>query len=264
MNYMESRIPVLIHTDMTRISRDIFKSDNLYQHIFQLPYDHLKSVFVDFELWFPAFNYDFAKSKLFKVDHDPVQVGSFNEWVRQTKNYSRSQVPIFSILREVNKTATSTQSDFRPFSKAGEFGELVSRKGQILLFGARLNSLTFIHYVEELLEIPYKYNKTFYGYIEFKSNTSPVSTTYLVRPMGLNLEYDWNKVHKILIDNSIPQKISTLGNYELYDSKNLSDFMVDMYKKDIMWTLTEESRVEVSKELDRLGRNFQNSDFEKN
>jgi hypothetical protein len=39
--------------------------------------------------------------------------------------------------------------------------------------------------------------------------------------------------------------------------------MVDMYKKDIMWTLTEESRVEVSKELDRLGRNFQNSDFEK-
>jgi hypothetical protein len=81
--------------------------------------------------------------------------------------------------------------------------------------------------------------------------------------MGLNLEYDWNKVHKILIDNSIPQKISTLGNYELYDSKNLTDFMVDMYKKDIMWTLTEESRVEVSKELDRLGRNFQNSDFEK-
>ena len=261
---MESRIPVLIHTDMTRISRDIFKSDNLYQHIFQLPYDHLKNVFVDFELWFPAFNYDFAKSKLFKVDHDPVQVGNFNEWVRQTKNYSRSPVPIFSILREVNETTTSTQSDFRPFSKAGEFGELVSRKGQILLFGARLNSLTFIHYVEELLEIPYKYNKTFHGYIEVKSNTSPVSTTYLVRPMGLNLEYDWIKVHKKLIDNSIPQKISTLGNYELYDSKNLIDFMVDMYKKDIMWTLTEESRVEVSKELDRLGRNFQNSDFEEN
>jgi len=261
---MESRVPVLIHTDMTRISRDIFKSDKSYQHVFQLPYDHLKSIFAEFELWFPSFNYDFVKTKTYRVDHDPVQVGSFNEWIRQTKNYSRSHVPIFSILREVDKTAKSAQIDFRPFSNAGEFGELVSRHGQILLFGARLNSLTFIHYIEELIEIPYKYNKTFRGYIEINSTPSPISISYLVRPMRLHLEYDWIKVHKKLIDNSIPHKISNLGNYELYDCKNLTDFMVDMYEKDVMWTLTEESRVEVSKELDRLGRNFHNSDFEEN
>jgi hypothetical protein len=254
--------PLLIHTDLGKIERATLRKIDTKFKITDELHKYLKNTFPEQELWFPAFNYDFVKTRVYDVKNDPVQVGALNESLRNSQEFSRSPVPIFSILRNSSRYSPEFKQKVEPFSKSGEFAELRYRKGSIVFFGASISSLTFIHYLEHLSNVPYRYMKNFEGRLVLDSHAKPVSVSYLVRPTGLLLEYDWKGIHKKLLEGEVTRVFGEFGKYEIYDCDLLAEFMLEMYSKDSMWTLTAGSKNMVSKKLDELGRSFLQGDFE--
>jgi aminoglycoside 3-N-acetyltransferase len=222
----------------------------------------LQDSFPEQELWFPAFNYDFAKTLVFDQKNDPIQVGALNESLRRSEEYARSFVPIFSILRPITAVRPLFRTKINPFDPQGEFAEIRNRNGAITFFGATIESLTFIHYVENLVGIPYRYEKYFNGQALLNDQMTHVSLFYLVRPLGMHLEYNWVKIHNLLRDAQLVFQNDRFGDYEIYNANALTEFMLAKYEDDIFWTLMENSKEEALLKLNELGRCFKQEDFE--
>jgi aminoglycoside 3-N-acetyltransferase len=222
----------------------------------------LLNTFPDKELWFPAFNYDFIKTRIFDPENDPIQVGAFNESLRNSDNFMRSEIPVFSILRQTSENKIYCKPEINPFDLEGEFSEIRRRDGNVCFFGASIESLTFIHFVENLVSIPYRYLKVFSGRVKSGNDFRETSLSFLVRPAGLSVDYDWQKIHALLDESRLSFKIDSFGSYEFYNVNTLTDFMLDKYSEDVFWTLNQDSRINVERKLDELGRSFEIEDFE--
>ena len=154
-------------------------------------------------LLFPAFNYDYGDTRIFRPDVDPVQVGALPEWVRNNCGFSRSDIPFFSALSKSNLALNSTDV-INPFGVESVFGWLVAHDATLVLFGADLSSLTFIHHVEELAGKPvYRYEKSFPGQIIRGEDINACEFTMHVRPMGIHMDYAWQRLEQDLISDGI-------------------------------------------------------------
>jgi aminoglycoside 3-N-acetyltransferase len=252
----------MFHTDLSKIERKTLKGLNSKIDIVSGIHSKLKESFQDQEFWFPAFNYDFARTRIFDPANDPIQVGAFNESLRKSDLYTRSAVPIFSMLREKSSAEYAFKEFFDPFGSEGDFAELRKRDGHIIFFGASIDTLTYIHFVENLVEIPYRYEKVFAGKVKLNQQMKSVSMRYRVRPLGISLEYDWKKIHEELTRKEIFLKIDNFGSYEIYNVNILTDYLVSRYTEDIYWTLKDDSRKIVDAKIQELGRSFRLADFE--
>jgi aminoglycoside 3-N-acetyltransferase len=262
VNALPATSPVFIHTDVSKIHRSTLKRINSKEGLLPGLHKFLKESFPEQELWFPAFNYDFAKTLVFDSANDPIQVGALNESLRNSGEYVRSLVPIFSILRPATSAGIKFRPKVNPFDLEGEFAELRNRNGSITFFGASIESLTFIHFIEKLAGIPYRYEKCFRGQMKLGNQIKQISLDYSVRPLGLHLEYNWRKISELLSNAKISFKNHGFGDYEIYNANNLTEFMITKYAEDIFWTLTDDSKIESQKKLDELGRGFRIEDFE--
>ena len=262
VNNFEPHSPILFHTDLSKIERKTLKGLNGKVNVIEGLHLKLKETFHDQELWFPAFKYDFTRTGMFDPLNDPIQVGAFNESLRKSGKYTRSTVPLFSMLRENATPVNQFREIIEPFGVEGDYGELRKRNGHIIFFGAAISSLTYIHFIESLVDIPYRYPKIFEGKLKLESEMRSVSIKYLVRPLGLSLEYDWERMHQEFKDAKIVQKTNDLGNYEIYNARALAEYMISRYSEDIYWTLKQDSREIVEAKIEKLGRSFRLSDFE--
>lgn len=262
MNTLVPGTPLLIHTDLGRIERSTIKKIDRESGLLKGLQHFLENSFPDQELWFPAFNYDFARTRLFDPENDPVQVGALNESIRSSEKYKRSKIPFFSIIRPENAIFHELGPIINPFNQVGEFAELQKRNGYIALFGASINALTYVHYIEDIIDIPYRYAKTFNGKVLINNKPEQVSVTYLVRPPGMSLDYDWIKIHNLLNREGLPIKLDKFGGYEIYNAHALMEFMLERYHEDLFWPLTTEWQDIVRTRLDQLGRSFKLEDFE--
>ena len=262
MNALSVNSPILIHTDVSRIRRSTLKQIDSSKGLLPGLHKFLQETFPEQELWFPAFNYDFARTLVFDSKNDPIQVGALNDSLRNSEEYVRSFIPIFSILRPKDAVSTRFRPIVNPFDLQGEFAEIRNRNGAISFFGAPIEALTFIHYVENLVGIPYRYEKYFRGQALLDNQMTPLSMFYLARPLGMKLEYNWSKIHQLLCDAQLVFQIDSFGDYEIYNANSLTEFMLTKYEEDVYWTLTENSKEEVRIKLNELGRDFKLEDFE--
>jgi hypothetical protein len=104
--------------------------------------------------------------------------------------------------------------------------------------------------------------KHFPGQIKLENGYMETVLSYLVRPNGLAVEYDWHKIHRLLKQFEIGFKISSFGNHEVYNVNALTNFMVSKYSEDVFWTLKQDSKHIVERKLNELGRSFEIQDFE--
>jgi aminoglycoside 3-N-acetyltransferase len=151
-------------------------------------------------------------------------------------------------------------SELNPFGAESLFGMLDKEYGQIALVGVGCRSLTFLHYVEELAGVSYRYQKTFSGKIKIQGNWEITESSWHVRPKDLGLEYDFDKIQSLLIDKGALRQIHPqvlLGN-----ASDIRHELIYAMSKDPLWLLDKVTRINVNRELGRLGRAFQLEDFE--
>jgi aminoglycoside N3'-acetyltransferase len=253
---------LFLHTDISRLHHETRRNLKGPEDPVRAIYQFMIQASPKTEFWLPAFNYTFGTTKIFDLENDPCEVGVLNEALRKLANFKRSPVPIFSIIRNAHLPMFDLTKEVNPFGMFSEFAELRARNGSIVFFGATIHNLTFIHYIEEVLEVSYRYPKRITGTIIQNKTSTPISVKFRARPRNLQLEYDWVKIHANLRLANLPKDECSLGKYELYECEPLSQYLLEKLSADQFWLLKKECRVEVESRLMKLGREFREEDFE--
>lgn len=121
--------------------------------------DALSEYMKDGLLVLPAHTWDIVREKTpyFYVDDTPTNVGILTELFRHREGVLRSWHPTHSVAALGKEAESFTQGDEKfdtPCARESAYGKLLDRKAQIMLVGVDLKRNTFIHGIEEWLNIP--------------------------------------------------------------------------------------------------------------
>lgn len=194
---------LIIHTDVTKgfKTRDIINKNDFLEFHFQ----KIRFLSGNAQLFFPAFNYDFCDNGIFDLSRDKIQVGILNEYLRITKFKYRLKIPVFSFISEMPfEIRTNKEKAIDPFDMNSFFGYAYKNNFGILHYGSTIASSTLIHFAERISNrLLYRYDKIFNGEIIENNLKSSISINYHVRPLDLNLTYDWYRIKNDLINKNL-------------------------------------------------------------
>lgn len=244
---------IVLHTDVGKIGIiDKIKSRK------EMLSDYMTAILKTCEnraLLFPTFNYDFCKNGVYSVKSDPCQVGVLNEHVRRCNPDNRTLTPIFNFCI-LNGQQYSLQPMENPFSASSTFGELVKYLSTVVFFGAEFQSNTFLHHVEEVANVGYRYIKNFPGVINTGNDQQYIVVKYRVRPLiEGSVVYDWPRLYSELVKNGILKR-SPVGNGWLhnYRTDRLLDYWYSKLRKNEFYLLTSASKEQTLKLYKEYGK----------
>lgn len=115
----------------------------------------------------PTFTYSFCNHEDFDVIHSRTSMGAFNEYIRKMKGRYRSMDPLLSV--SVPERLKEKFENFGEHSLGKNSGlDMIHHMDGVkfLFFGADMaNCFTYVHYVEKMLEVPYRFDMPFEGNI---------------------------------------------------------------------------------------------------
>lgn len=255
---------ILIHSDIRQgfeipfINRTTF----LNAHI-----EEIQLLRTNMSIWMPSFNYHFLlKGKSYQVNNSPSQVGVLSEYFRRNAAEWRTPIPVFSFAGMGEQPMLDISGMIDPFGWHSAWNFLYEKDALLMFYGASFNSSTILHYIERVSNcLCYRYDKLFYGKIG-KSNGEEVDATllYHVRPLGTRLVYDVNKIEDDLKKNDFLFLFQESRSVILLCRvRDLVKFCLGMLKKDPLYFLDIDTKLWVEPLLNRLGRPFIITDFEK-
>ena len=253
MEGLNPQTPLQIHTDLARIG--LIGSIKKHHDMLKDHYDYLiEAIGPDREVIFPTFNYDFPKTKIYNVISDPCQVGILNEHIRKLNAAERTLTPIFNFVI-LNRQMFTLSCSKNVFGSNSIFGQLAKYHGQVCFLGSLFKSSnTFIHYIEELSEVPYRYLKRFEGVVIHPTGKKEVEILYRVRPLQKIIEYDRDKIENELANHKII-KYFRLGNgFSIrYDAFSAAKLFKDLLSANPFFLLTNTSKKAVQQVLKKIG-----------
>ena len=122
-------------------------------------------------LLFPVFTWDFNKGIPFDARKTFGKVGSLPNWILQNRSdFIRTQNPIYSFMVwGKDATLLAEMNNVDCWGQYSPFGYMHRNKAKVLFLNVSVQrGFTFLHYVEETLQVPYRYYKNFRGeYIDY-------------------------------------------------------------------------------------------------
>ena len=137
-------------------------------------------------LLLPLFNFDFPKGVTFDIRNTPSEMGALTEAGRLSPGAVRTGHPIYSFAAIGKKAdAFRNVNNVSGYGADSPFGILHRLNGKIGVIDLPdQDSMTFYHYVEEALNVPYRYHKQFTGrYIDALGQESTETFSLFVRDM---------------------------------------------------------------------------------
>ncbi len=158
---------------------------------------------------FPTFNWDFCKSKKFDNKKSRSMTGSLSSAALNRKEFRRSKNPIYSFaVAGKDRDYICQLKHKKCFGLDSPFGYLIKNNAKNLCIGIDYkDGFTFVHVVEELIGVNYRYQKKYSGIsIVNKKKKLEVVSMY-VRDMSLNLVTVINKkLDRILVRRKLLTK----------------------------------------------------------
>jgi aminoglycoside 3-N-acetyltransferase len=157
----------------------------------------------DGTLVMPAFSYSFTKGEPFDICNTPSAVGMVTERFRTRPGVRRTSDPIFSfacrgpMARELCALPVN-----ECFGAESVFGTMHRRNADIVCLGCSMSRATFVHYVETVHGVDYRYRKAFSGtVISANGKTAECSVVYNVRDLARRSDADLRRLQKRLADD---------------------------------------------------------------
>jgi aminoglycoside 3-N-acetyltransferase len=171
----------LVHSDASPVIKML--ADDDWSHALEL----LTSVFRDVlgpegTLVVPTFNWDFCKGHPFDALTSPSQLGLFSNYVRTRPDAARSRHPIFSFAgigpeaRPLFDGITKSS-----FGRGSVFDRLMRRDARLVFFNTSFFFCTFVHYIEQMRGVSYRYLKHFTGTLTVDGVTYEDTVDFYVR-----------------------------------------------------------------------------------
>jgi len=154
---------LFVHTD---ISFGALNSELKRKQYLEYLYAGLQELNVG-TLVFPAFTFSFCNKDVFDVKNSRTLMGSLNEYIRTQIGVIRSTDPILSVIA-VGKKANMFDSIKKSSLGKNSAYDILHKSDNVkfLFFGAEIGEcFTYIHYVEDILRVPYRFDMPFSGTI---------------------------------------------------------------------------------------------------
>lgn len=126
----------------------------------------------------PTFTFSFPNGKDFDPNLSKSRMGALNEYFRIQAEVIRSNDPLMSIALKGRDKEIATSIGKYSIGKQSSFDNLRNReKVKFLFLGTKIGDcFTYMHYLEWLYNVDYRYNRPFTGII--KSGDKQLSVTY--------------------------------------------------------------------------------------
>ncbi len=127
--------------------------------------DVLKELEVD-TIIFPTFTFSFNNKEDYDIQNSHTKMGMLPEYVRTREDATRSDDPIMSVAIIGNSSGLLHMSGKSSCGTGGIFHQLHNsgKNVKFLFFGTSvMKCFTYLHYVEEIKQVPYRYSRDFKG-----------------------------------------------------------------------------------------------------
>lgn len=117
-------------------------------------------------IMFPTFTFSFCNKEAYDVENSPTAMGMIPDYVRKREDAHRTDDPIMSVAILGDKTGFEKMSGSSSCGEGGIFHQLhtCGKKVLFLFFGTVVTKcFTYLHYVEEMKKVKYRYTKEFTG-----------------------------------------------------------------------------------------------------
>ena len=256
--------PYFFHCALSKVNLDNLSGERLTRSEFIEAHLHsIENKFGRENLIFPSFNFDFKETGEYRPQKDDTFVGALSNHLIGKDGFYRSHTPFFSCISP-NREFIHNYVDcthYQPFSEESVFGDLYHSDGSIILYGTDVPAATFYHFISHFAGPPiFRYDKRFQGKVITDSTVNDVEVTFHVRPLGLNLEYDWQKVERIL--KNAGALVNLAPNITGISARVYTETIGILDSREDFPLLDEPTRKIVKKKYAQLGRRFELSDFE--
>ena len=113
----------------------------------------------------PTFTYNFFKNKPYDITNSKSVVGVLTEYFRKQPDVSRTLHPTHCVAILGKHKNELLNIGKGTFDRDSIFGKLHKMNCKFIFFGAPFHICTFIHYIENMHKVPYRYMKKFRGKI---------------------------------------------------------------------------------------------------
>lgn len=205
-------------------------------------------------LIFPSFTYSFCNNENYDVRNSKTSMGALIEHIRKKEGVKRSLDPLLSMIA-FGKNENIVEGDVGNHSlgKNSVFNRLHNCDNvKFLFFGADFAEyFSYVHYVEKMLEVPYRFDKAFSGKIMDYDGNEYEDIHYIhTQCGGVKLKNYQQMKEELIADNKL--KTAKMGNSEIaaiseedaynaiYNriSKNINSFVEPFTEKDLTYEYT--------------------------
>ncbi len=198
---------VLLHSDITGVVRE-FRTRKVRLRSADILESFLRCLGANGTLLLPLFNFGFAEGQPFDMRSTTSRMGALTEAGRAHSGAVRTGHPIYSFAA-IGKLAEEFRgvTNDSGYDKDSPFGILHRHGGKIAVLDLPSDqSMTFIHYVEQCEQVPYRFHKRFEGnYTDEDGNTSLRTFGLFVRRLDQGVVTDTERMDQLLWDSGIWQ-----------------------------------------------------------
>lgn len=184
----------------------------------------IESIGKDGTLLIHTFNWDFCKGKPFDILNSKSKTSSIGNIALKRDDFSRTKHPIYSFaVTGKYKDYLVNLNNIGAFDKNSPFAFLYEKKAKMITFDVSIqDSFTFVHYVEEMEKVNYRYNKSFTAkYIDENGIETIKTYDMYVRDLEKNVVTYIETLEKLFSENSA---------MEIYKYENIDIRKIYLYK----------------------------------
>ena len=238
--------------------KGVEKAEDIYGLIIKALRDVVGS---DGTILVPVYTLSFCKRMLFDVKNtkSDIIMGNFPDYFLKLPGVIRSADPNFSVagIGPLSEKLL-TKLPHTHFGEGCLYDRFTEINGKYIALGLGLHNLTPRHYYEEIAKVPFRFKKTFTGYVKDGNQIEKQRWIYNVRILADNGLPVAVRMAKELMEEKIGRKAS-IGRSEVYciESTKWEKFLLQRFMHDPWFTANGPAGDPVELEKERVkGRKF--------
>jgi aminoglycoside 3-N-acetyltransferase len=229
---MQPGAVLMLHSDA------IFLAQTQLMHIeerYALFFDALDEVLgPEGTLVIPTFTYSATKGEPFVVEETPSIVGELTEYFRKLPGVLRSRDPIFSVAVRGDKAQEFSNVEVEDSFGANSVFDLLNRYDAWLGCLAGKFLMTYTHFVEQAVNVDYRYFKEFEYTIIENGVSQEGSLRFFVRDLERESDMDLSHLKRVLTKKKLLHTV-TMGRFYAYmvkcrDFRKNAEVLIAKYK----------------------------------
>ena len=247
INLIAQGRPIILHTNAGVIAQQLGCNTSSKKDVLKVIINNLRQMCSSSSIFIPTFDYEYCSSRLYDPSDGKTQLGGLSRFCAKNYIKDRTLVPIFNHvdLKQNHRPSNSFYRLDKGFGKNSFYDWFTEEDGFIFFWGCSItNSNTYIHHIETLLQVTYRFKKTFEGIIQVDGLPIHTCFEFNVRPLGLAISYQ-DQGRKSLDHAGLLIK-NEEHKLEGYSTRSFLKIIIPSLERDEFCLLTDNTRINIS------------------